>query len=132
MGQPAARMNDQVAAVDIHIVMIPAPPGPPIPTPLPHPFSGPIQGGVWNDVLIEGMPAATVDSVAFSVPPHIPQGGPFQIPPTSQGKVIMGSMTVQIHGKGAARVGDPVDTCKDIPGPSGAIVPPGAPRVLIG
>jgi uncharacterized Zn-binding protein involved in type VI secretion len=37
------------------------------------------------NVMIEGKPAATVGSQAMNVPPHIPQGGPFQVPPTNQG-----------------------------------------------
>ena len=113
MGQPAAKQGDQIQATDTHIIMIPAPPGPPVPTPLPHPFMGIISTGTSTDVLIEGRPAATVDTVAMNTPPHIPQGGPFQKPPSNQGKIIMGSMTVLINGKGAARNGDTAMTCND-------------------
>jgi len=113
MGQPAAKMGDKVMATDTHIIMIPAPPGPPVPTPLPHPFIGTLMQGLSTNVLIEGKQAATVNSVAINMPPHIPQGGPFQKPPSNQGKVMLGSMTVLINGKGAARNGDMVMTCND-------------------
>lgn len=131
MGQPAAKQGDQITATDIHIIMIPAPPGPPVPTPLPHPFSGIIDGGLSSDVLIEGMPAATVGSTATNTPPHIPQGGPFQIPPTNQGRIIMGSATVLINGKQAARSGDTAMTCNDpVELPVGQVV--AVSMVLIG
>jgi uncharacterized Zn-binding protein involved in type VI secretion len=112
MGQPAAKQGDKVVAVDTHIIMIPTPGGP-VPTPLPHPFSGALMQGLSTNVKIMGMPAATVDSIAINMPPHIPQGGPFQKPPSNQGKVIMGSATVKINGKMAARNGDPAMTCND-------------------
>lgn len=113
MGQPAAKQGDKIVGVDIHIIMIPAPPGPPVPTPLPHPFNGTLLQGLSNDVKIQGMPAATVNSIAINSPPHIPQGGPFQKPPMNQGKIMMGSTTVFINKKPAARAGDTVITCND-------------------
>ena len=113
MGQPAAKQGDRVTGIDTHIIMIPAPPGPPVPTPLPHPFAGILQDGLSADVKIQGMPAATVNSIAKNLPPHVPQGGPFQKPPMNQGKIIMGSTTVFINGKPAARAGDTAMTCND-------------------
>jgi len=98
--RPAAKQNDQIVGVDTHIIMIPAPPGPPIPTPLPHPFSGMIDSGCSTSVNIMGQPAATVDSMASAMPPHIPQGGPFQKPPANKAKIIMGSNDVFIGGGG--------------------------------
>ena len=112
MGQPAAKQGDQIVGVDTHIVMIPSPGGP-VPTPLPHPFSGLIDGSLSNDVKIMGMPAATVNSTATNTPPHNPQGGPFQTPPSNRGTIMMGSATVLINGKGAARNGDTANTCND-------------------
>jgi uncharacterized Zn-binding protein involved in type VI secretion len=44
------------------------------------------------------------------------------------GPIIMGSLTVLIGGKSAARVGDTTQ-CS---GPPGTIAPPGCPTVLIG
>ena len=112
MGQPAAKQGDQITGVDTHIIMIPTPGGP-VPTPLPHPFSGMIDGNLSTSVKIMGMPAATVNSTATNMPPHIPQGGPFQMPPSNRGTIMLGSMTVRINGQGAARNGDMATTCND-------------------
>jgi uncharacterized Zn-binding protein involved in type VI secretion len=112
MGQPAAKQGDQIVGVDTHIILIPSPGGP-IPTPLPHPFNGILDSNLSSDVMIMGMPAAVVGSTATNTPPHIPQGGPFQAPPSNRGEIIMGSMTVMINGKGAARSGDTAKTCND-------------------
>jgi|FLYN01.1.fsa_nt_gi uncharacterized Zn-binding protein involved in type VI secretion len=131
MGQPAAKQGDHIIATDIHIILIPAPPGPPIPTPLPHPFNGLIDGSLSTNVKIEGRPAATVGSTATNTPPHIPQGGPFQKPPTNRGTIMMGSTTVFINGKPAARNGDTAITCNDPADlPAGKVVAVG--RVMIG
>jgi uncharacterized Zn-binding protein involved in type VI secretion len=112
MGQPAAKQGDQIVAVDIHIILIQAGPVT-IPTPLPHPFIGIINGNLSSNVKIMGMPAATVDSTATNIPPHIPQGGPFQKPPSNKATIMLGSTTVKINGKMAARSGDIAMTCND-------------------
>ena len=114
MGAPAAKQGDQVVAVDTHIVMVPAGPSM-VPTPLPHPFVGMLSGGLSSDVKIMGKPAATVDSTADNSPKHIPTppGTSFQKPPANKGTVMMGSETVKINGKKAARMGDSVKTCND-------------------
>ena len=113
MGIPAAKHGDQVIATDIHIVLIQAPPGPPIPVPVPHSFMGIIDGNLSQDVKIEGMPAATVDSTATNQPLHVPQGGPFQKSPSNKATINMGSATVKINGKMAARNRDTAITCND-------------------
>jgi uncharacterized Zn-binding protein involved in type VI secretion len=115
MGQPAAKQGDQIIATDTHIVMVPAPPGPPVPTPLPHPFIGIINGHLSADVKIMGMAAATVDSTADNTPPHIPTppGTAFQKPPANKATIKIGSPTVKINGKMAARNGDMAQTCND-------------------
>ncbi len=115
MGQPAAKQGDQVIATDTHLVLVPAPPGPPLPTPLPHPFSGVINGGLSGDVKIMGAPAATVDSTAQNTPPHLPTppGTAFQQPPPNKAAIKVGSATVRINGKQAARHGDRATTCND-------------------
>lgn len=115
MGQPAAKQGDQIIATDTHIVMVPAPPGPPVPTPLPHPFIGIINGNLSADVKIMGMAAATVDSTADNTPPHIPTppGTAFQNPPANKAAIKIGSPTVKINGKMAARNGDTAQTCND-------------------
>jgi len=110
MGQPAAKQGDKIVAVDTHLIQ---PPGPTSPVPIPHPFNGIIDGNLSSDVNLDGMPAATVDSTATNTPAHIPQGGSFVNPPTNKGKIILGSMTVKINGKSAARLGDTAETCND-------------------
>ena len=118
----AARQGDQVVGTDVHIIMIPSPGGP-VPTPLPHPFAGTITGGCSTNVTIGGLPAATLGSTATNAPPHVPQGGPFQLPPTNQGVVVNGSATVLINNKPAARAGDTVNSCNDpAPAPTCSIV----------
>ncbi len=113
MGQPAAKQGDKAIGIDTHVVMVPAPPGPPVPTPLPHPFSGPLDAGLSTNVKIQGLPAAIVGSTAHCIPPHVPTlpGVSFQQPPPNKGDVTSGSTTVKINGKGAARNGDPVASC---------------------
>ena len=131
MGQPAAKKGDQIVATDTHIVMVPVPP--PTPTPLPHPFTGIISGALSSDVNIMGMPAATVDSTADNTPAHIatPPGTSFQKPPSNKGTIKVGSASVKINGKGAARNGDPAETCNDPADlPAGTVVAAGT--VLIG
>ena len=79
------------------------------------PFTGIISGGLSSDVNIMGMPAATVDSTADNTPPHIPTppGTTFQKPPANKATIKMGSPTVKINGKMAARNGDMAMTCND-------------------
>ncbi len=112
MGQPAAKQGDQVIATDTHIIMIPSPGGP-VPTPLPHPFTGKLDGGLSSDVKIEGKAAATQGSTATNTPSHVPQGGSFQKPPSNKATIQLGSATVKINGKPAARNGDKALTCND-------------------
>ncbi|MFN0095933.1 MAG: PAAR domain-containing protein [Dehalococcoidia bacterium] len=129
-GKPAAKQGDKVVGVDIHIYLIPSPGGP-VPTPLPSPFNGILNASLSTDVKIQGMAAATVGSKAQNMPPHMPQGGPFQKPPTNQGTIQMGSMTVKINGKAAARTGDPAMCCNDpADAPTGSVV--AVSTVLIG
>jgi uncharacterized Zn-binding protein involved in type VI secretion len=126
-------MGDKITATDIHIILIPAPPGPPIPTPLPHPFVGTIDTGCVTTVMIAGQPAAVVGAGATNTPPHIPQGGPFSVPPTNRATIMSGSPTVMIGGKPAARMGDTAITCDDVaPAAPKGIVAGTAATVLIG
>jgi uncharacterized Zn-binding protein involved in type VI secretion len=99
-------------ATDTHIVMISSPGGP-VPTPLPHPFSGKLDGKLSSDVKIEGKAAAVEGSTATNSPAHVPQGGPFQKTPADKATVQLGSQTVKINGKPAARNGDKAMTCND-------------------
>lgn len=132
MGMPVAKQQDQVVAVDIHIVMVPTAAGP-VPVPLPHPFAGMLDGALAISVKSGGVAVATVDSTASAVPPHLPTppGASFQAPPANKGTVMLGSATVKIGGKGAARATDIVRTCNDpADQPVGQIIAVGT--VLVG
>jgi uncharacterized Zn-binding protein involved in type VI secretion len=100
----------------------------PVPTAVPHPaLPLAIVKGVPT-VLIGGQPAATVTSntAPCALPGCVP-GGP--------GMVMKGSATVMIGGLPAARVGDMTShpSCvAPIPSPTGKILPPGCPTVMIG
>jgi uncharacterized Zn-binding protein involved in type VI secretion len=74
-----------------------------------------LNGGLSPNVNIMGQPAATVDSTADNSPPHIatPPGTSFQTPPADRGTIMLGSQTVNINGKAAARNGDIAETCND-------------------
>ena len=99
-------------ATDIHLIQPPGAPPPP-PIPVPHPFTGIIDGGLSSDVKIMGMAAAVQGSTASNTPPHVPQGGVFVNPPKNKGTIQLGSATVMINGKPAARNGDMAMTCND-------------------
>lgn len=99
MAQPAARISD------MHICPMVTPGVPPIP----H-VGGPILPPGQPTVLIGGLPAATVGSIASCV-------GPVDM-------IVKGSMTVLIGNKPAARMGD---TCAH-----GGTVIVGCMTVLIG
>ncbi|HPS88739.1 MAG TPA: PAAR domain-containing protein [Methanosarcina vacuolata] len=125
MGMPAAKQGDKIVGIDIHIVMIPSPTGQ-VPTPLPHPFNGTIDSNLSQNVKIMGKPAATKDSKATNTPMHIPQGGQFQKQPSNKATIFIGSPTVKINGKMAARSGDVALTCNDPTDlPSGTVVATG-------
>jgi uncharacterized Zn-binding protein involved in type VI secretion len=127
MGQPAAKKDDQVIGTDMHLVQ---PPGPVPPVLLPHPFSGKLDGQLSSDVNIMGKPAATVGSTATNSPAHVPQGGSFVKPPADRATVQMGSQTVKINGKMAARNGDTAMTCNDpADAPMGTIVASGSVNI---
>lgn len=133
MGLPAAKEGDQIVATDMHMVLVPAPPGPPVPTLLPHPFSGVISGDVSTNVLIMGRGAALVGSTATNEPPHLPSppGVGFQVPPTNLATITVGSGTVLINNRPVARQGDTAVTCNDpAPEPVGQVMAEG--NVLIG
>jgi uncharacterized Zn-binding protein involved in type VI secretion len=129
VGQPAARQNDQVTGIDTHLCVPPT--GSPVPTPLP--FTSLLVGALSPDVLVNGLPVATQDSISTHTPPHIPPPPTsFSKPPTNQGKVLIGSPTVLVNNKPLARVGDAVMTCNDpVDMPVGTIAS-GSPDVLVG
>ena len=132
MGKPAAKKGDMITGLDIHIVLVPTPVGT-IPVPQPLPFRGDIKTAVSPNVYINGKPAATFGSGAKNQPPHIPIGGTFQKPPTNQSTVFLGSFSVFINFKPAARNGDLCLDCNDpAPLPTGVIKVKGKSNVYIG
>jgi uncharacterized Zn-binding protein involved in type VI secretion len=128
MGQPAARAGDNVLQEAPHC-HAPIHPAALVPTPVPHPaLPLAIIPPCAATVLIGGMPAARATDMTkpCTLPGCVP-GGP--------GVIAKGSSTVLIGGMPAARVGDMTThaTCvAPIPSPTGTIIPPGCPTVLIG
>ncbi|NNF08187.1 MAG: hypothetical protein HKN21_15595, partial [Candidatus Eisenbacteria bacterium] len=115
MGKPGAKKLDQVLSVtpgDVHIIMIPSPGGP-VPTPIPHPVTSIIKDKVAKKVKVMGQPGAVKGSVSQHTPPHIPQGGPFQKPPSNKGKIFTASSNVFYENKEAAMLGDTAEMCSD-------------------
>jgi uncharacterized Zn-binding protein involved in type VI secretion len=84
----------------------------------PLPFSAPLLQGLATKVLIAGKPAAVQGSSGFNTPPHVGlhPSDPFMVPPQQRGTVVMGSTTVLIEGKPAARTGSPCTVCAGLPG----------------
>jgi uncharacterized Zn-binding protein involved in type VI secretion len=119
----AGKHLDTVIGIDTHIVAIPTPVGAPIPTPMPNPYVGivmepldyaPVVGAT---VLINGLPRAQAGTGSIQITPHLPLGGPLVPPPTGEGEVFMGSMTVAIDGDAQSFLGMPVLTCQSIVSP---------------
>lgn len=123
MGKPAARLGDMVLQSGPHC-HAPIHPINPVPHP-PMPLT--IIKGQPN-VLIGKMPAARMtDTTVPCILPGCVPGGP--------GMIQVASATVLIGGLPAARVGDMTlhAACMAVlPAPSGTILPPGCPTVMIG
>jgi uncharacterized Zn-binding protein involved in type VI secretion len=132
MGQPAAKLGDEVIALDIHMVIVPTPVGV-ITVPMPSPFVGIITSNLSQNVNIMGCPAATDGSTADNMPPHLPMppGVAFQKPPSNKATLFFGSPTVLINCKMAVRNGDKAITCNDPADvPQGTVIAVGT--VMIG
>jgi uncharacterized Zn-binding protein involved in type VI secretion len=114
MRQPAAKQGDRILASDTHIVLVPFGTSL-VPVPMPHPFNGRITSGLSANVNIMGKPAATVGSAASNSSKHAPTspGTSFQKPPSNTGTILVGSRSVFINGKPAARQSDVAMTCND-------------------
>ena len=127
MGKPAARLGDLVLQDAPHC-HAPIHPPAPVPTPVPQPAMplAIIKG--QPTVLIGGRPAARIpDMTAPCLLAGCVPGGP--------GMITLGSTTVLIGYLPAARVGDMTlhAACvAPIPSPTGKILPPGCPTVMIG
>lgn len=127
MSNPAARVSDMVLHDSPHC-HAPIHPSSPVPTPIPHPVIPlPITNGA-STVKIGGLFAArTSDQTAPCALLGCIPAGP--------GLINGGSATVRIEGLPAARVGDSSShpTCiGPIPSPTGKIISPGCPTVIIG
>jgi uncharacterized Zn-binding protein involved in type VI secretion len=117
MGTPAVVMGDKVTGTcAIHQIPNPAS-GAPQPSP-PMPFSAPLLQGLVPDVLISGKPAAVMGSSGYNTPPHVGlhPSDPYMVPTMQEGRVVVGSATVLIGGKPAAKTGCQVSTCAQVPG----------------
>lgn len=148
----AAKWFDPVIGIDVHMVMVPAPPSPtPVPTPLPHPFFGVVfdplgaaigaaigmalSGG--GPVLVNGLPAGNTgtDVIGFGHSP-MPPGisfAPNDIP-GNEGVIVTGSKTVTFGGASEGRLLSMVMSCNfpvNLP-TSLCLAVPAGPPVLIG
>lgn len=127
MSKPAARLGDQVLQDSPHC-HAPIHPPAPVPTPVAHP---PVPLTIVKGaptVLIGSQPAARLTDMTTPcmLPSCVPNG---------PGLVALGSATVLIENLPAARVGDMTSHAgcvAPIPGPTGKVLPPGCPTVLIG
>ena len=130
MGMPAAKKDDKIISpADIHLVQIPTPTGP-IVVPLPHPFAGKLTKDLSKNVKVMGKPAAMQGSWGENNPKHVPMGAKFVREPSNKGRVFMGSLTVRINGKQAARSGDRVLTCNDpVDVPVGQVIASGSVKI---
>ena len=124
---PAARAIVDMVLQDAPHCHAPIHPPAPTPTPVPHPPM-PLTILVGHPkVLIGNMPAARVGDMTMicSMIPCVPAG---------PGVIVMGSFKVMIGGMPAARMGDLTahSTCvAPIPSPTGKILPPCCPTVMI-
>ena len=127
MGNPAACMGDNVLQDAPHCHAPMHPPAP-TPTPMAHPALPLAIVSGAPTVMIGGKTAArATDMTAPCMLPTCVPNGP--------GMIAKGSATVMIAGMPAARVGDMTShpgCVAPIPSPTGKILPPGCPTVLIG
>lgn len=125
---PAARKTDNVLHDSPHC-HAPIHPPAPVPTPLAHPpIPHPIILATVPTVKINMLEAAVVTSVTkiCTMPTCVPNG---------PGIVAKGSSSVMINFLPAARLGDMVSwpgCVAPIPSPTGKIIPPCSPNVIVG
>ncbi|CAN7465262.1 PAAR domain-containing protein [Rhizobium sp. LjRoot30] len=123
----AARMGDMILQDAPHC-HAPIHPAALVPTPVPHPALPLAIITGLPTVMIGNMPAArlTDTSAPCTLPGCVP-GGP--------GMISLGSATVLIGNLPAARINDMTmhAACvAPIPSPTGKVLPPGCPTVMIG
>lgn len=125
---PAARVGDMALQQGPHC-HAPIHPPAPTPTPVPHPpLPLPLMPPGAPTVMIGGKPAAKLTTMTkiCTLPPCVPAG---------PGLVILGSFTVLLSNLPAARAGDMTlhaSCVAPIPSPTGKILPPCCPTVIIG
>jgi uncharacterized Zn-binding protein involved in type VI secretion len=112
MGLPAAKQDDRILANDHHFVTLP---NGAMALRDQHKFDGPLGTELSRNVFIQGMAAATVGSIAKNAQEHppTPPGTGFVSQPSNLGKISEGSKSVFINHNGAARDGDPAETCNE-------------------
>jgi uncharacterized Zn-binding protein involved in type VI secretion len=107
--------------------LVPAPSGTAPAGPLP--FSAPVTQATVATVLIGGKPAAVVGSSGFNAPPHVGiVDAAFATPTNQVGRIVTGSLTVLIGGKGAATSASTATMCAT---PASSLVP-SVVTVLVG
>jgi uncharacterized Zn-binding protein involved in type VI secretion len=125
---PAARVSDKMLQDAPHC-HAPIHPAAPVPTPAPHPaLPLAIITPGSTTVLIDNLAAERVTdkSQPCSLPTCVPNG---------PGMIAKGSATVMIDNLAAARMGDLTShtgCVAPIPSPTGKIMPPCSPTVMIG
>ena len=117
MGVPAGILGDKIVGLcPAHLAVGPL--GAPIKAP-PLPFAAPVMLMPAMTVTIMNKAALTVGSKGFNLPPHIPPAihpaDPSMPPPMQFGVVLMGSPTVLIEGKPAAKMGSKASLCAGLP-----------------
>ena len=127
MSNPAARLGDQALQDSPHC-HAPIHPAALVPTPVAHPALPVTLVSGAPTVLIGNQPAArsTDTTTPCTLPGCVPNG---------PGMIAVGSATTLIANMPAGRVGDMtshVGCVAPIPGPTGKVLPPGCPTVLIG
>ncbi len=127
MSPPAARIGDMVLQDAPHC-HAPIHPPAPVPTPVPHPAMPlSIVKGEFT-VLIGGAPAARMTDITQ---PCVL----VSCVPAGPGMIAKGSATVLVGKMMAARAGDltaHVSCVAPIPSPTGKVLPPCCPTVMIG
>ena len=125
---PAARMTDKVMHDSPHC-HAPIHPAAPVPTPVPHP---PIP----IDIVLKCVPTVMINNLQAAVVTSMTK--PCMMPscvPGGPGIIAKGSATVMVGMMPAARLGDMVafaSCVAPIPSPTGKIIPPCSPDVIVG
>lgn len=118
----AAKHTDPIVGLDMHLIQ-PPPPAPPLMVPIPvagialDPAD--YQDGACT-VYVNGLPRVRAGNVCMMIPPHVPIGGAFVVPPKSEAELYQGSSTVLMDGEAASGQGHQVLGCHDIGSPAPA------------